>query len=229
MVISRTQCIKALKQDRRQKEIYWRLGPSFWHGLSGRCGLILTEALLAVTLLTIGGIALGVTINNAIQVTAISRNFMIGQNLVTEAIEAVKNVRDTNWLMHPQNPELWLCLVPAQNCQTTVRSTTPTLLAENTDSRWNLKYALSTDDLSLENYSQQQKEYRLWLAKVDTHAGSYWRYVPSTSADITSESPYYRRIKFLSVNAESATFEVKVQWYEGVKVRTISKTYVISN
>ena len=64
-------------------------------------GLILTEVLMSVSLLAVASIIMGSLISSSVSATRASKEYLVAQNLVTEGIEAVKNIRDTNWLRYP--------------------------------------------------------------------------------------------------------------------------------
>ena len=47
--------------------------------------------------------------------------------------------------------------------------------------------------------------------------------------DSDDPSKFYRSIVFLEITVSSATFEVKVQWEDGAKVRTVNDSFILSN
>jgi hypothetical protein len=85
---------------------------------SNKSGLILAEALVAVTTLLIATVVVTGIIKSSLEATSLSRSYLIAQNLATEAIEGVKSFRDTNWLKAPTaHPECWMVLDLAPNSE----------------------------------------------------------------------------------------------------------------
>ena len=183
-------------------------------------GLILTEALLAVALLAIGSMVLGSILNNAITTSAISRNYLIGENIATEGLEAVKNIRDSNWMILPNNSDLWLC--PAPKLQCSAGATVGTnYISKSMAGGWSL-FAVSSPALDIENSTAvEQKNYGLWLQN-----GQY------THTEVPGTAPsFYRSILFTNIDADEskATVNVKVQWWEGRTARTIERFITLYN
>ena len=76
----------------------------------------MAEALLAITLLVVASSVLGTILMNSTGSTSISKDYLIAQNLATEGVEAVKIIRDTNWLRKPNDKKYWLRLDPDTDC-----------------------------------------------------------------------------------------------------------------
>ena len=186
-----------------------------------KSGLILTEALVAIGMMAIGAIVLGSIITNAVSTTALSKNYLLAQNLATEGIEGVKNLRDTNWLREPIDRSCWLSLNPEDVCGKKVEEEMTFIVKQNDYDQW-IMQNLSTE-LDLEG-DEKYEEYRLYVKEID---GTYDIYVHNPAG--TDPSPFYRGIKFTKVTGDSATFETKVQWFEGAKVRTIVRTVTLYN
>ena len=186
--------------------------------IRSKFGLVLTEALVAMTIMTTGVIILSSILNNAVNTLAISRDYMIGQNLVTEGVEVVKIVRDTNWLLSPSNTSCWLEATPGAAGCTEVEQKAANATAGN--------YITTKDansgvwKLSATNVNP------LDLSKISTEALAQAKYVvPIDEID----SKFYRSITFILKSATQATFEVKVQWLDGKKVRTITRKTTLYN
>ena len=185
-----------------------------------KSGLILTEALLAITLLAIGTTILTGIIQNAIKTSVLSKNYLIAQNLATEAIEGVKNIRNTNWLKEPDDSTCWMNLDPYYGACPNKPVADSNYLLKKDDGIWSLDYG-PDEDLDL-TYEDDMAQYRLYLEDE----GDYFTY----SSLATSEpSLYYRSVKFKSISDESADLEVKIQWKEGVKMREIVRSSILYN
>lgn len=210
-----------------------------------KSGVILTEALFAVSLLVIGGIILGSIINNALSITGISKNYLIGQNLATEGVEAVKNIRDTNWMIFPIAPDIsgspkkavWLCMEPSSTCEGSNSEIPITgnsyLLRQDSNDRWKL---INSKDVAseLDLYSENNINKKPYILKVvERNFGTSNSYLKFTSGGnevtVPSYPIFHRGVKFISVSDTEAEFEVKVQWMEGTQVRTISRVVKIYN
>lgn len=231
-----------------------------------RCklGLVLTEALVAMATLTTGVIALSTIINNAISTLAVSRDYMIAQNLATEGIEAVKAVRDSNWLLFPTNKECWLYLDPysaavklsANQSVSCSGAASPEMSYEKVSSTgkvtyygknyapfvdgsdaWKLVnvtsgYSYGDGALDLENSSFNQEKFIILIKDLGLGKFMYISKPSGNPPADTTNSKFYRSIIFKEIDKTThtkATFEVKVQWLEGAKVRTILRESTLYN
>lgn len=190
-------------------------------------GLILTEALIAITTLTAGAIAMGSIVNNAISTTMVSKDYLIAQNLVTEGEEAVKVIRATNWMKKPDKKDCWLTITT--DCSGAKASAGESYVAINKSGLWQLEDVNSGGlDLTQSNVATYQTPFRLYLEDI----GGFKQYVASKSDPNFPPSRFFRAIKFANVdstNNTQATFEVKVQWLDGSRVRTINRELTIYN
>jgi hypothetical protein len=183
--------------------------PSF-----NKSGIVLSEALLAVAMLAISVLIMGSVITTAISTTALSKNYMIAQNFVTEGIEGVKKIRDTNWLLAPNDASCWLRVdtrsVPYPN-----KATSETSYVILVPADLNGKYALQAKGGVLDLTNGLDPDFKLNLDKL--------------------KPDFYRSIVFKDFNPEPnqgnryVTLIVKVEWMEGGKVRTLERSMVIYN
>jgi len=193
-------------------------------------GLVLAEALVAVATLGIAALALSSIIQNAISITTTSQDYLIAQNLVTEAIEAVKNVEESNLLIRPRElfpdqEECWLVLDPRiildpdKVCVDTA-SVNGKYLAIQENGKWRME-TVGGPDLDLNNIEPNTKVYRLLIKNK--------QYLHGAAGG--APTPFYRQIKFVDVPADhsKAEFEVKVEWQQGQKVRNIVRSYTLYN
>lgn len=81
-------------------------------------GETLIEVITALTALVLAGVASVTVIISVMHSNAISKEYLIAQNLAREGIEGVISIRNTNWLKYPSDKEnKWLCISPqADNC-----------------------------------------------------------------------------------------------------------------
>lgn len=190
-----------------------------------KCGIVLTEALVAIGMISVGVLILSSVINSAVSTTKMSRGYLVAQNLVTEGVEAVKNIRSTNWLTASDDRTCWLRTNPAEDCNTSGINAdrTTDYILENTGGDWLLVKSESGNPLDLNNELTDD-----WFYQIFT--GFPLSYRTQDSGD--AGTPYYRSIKFTNIDdAENdfAEFEVLVQWKDGAKVREVSRTLTIYN
>ncbi len=196
-------------------------------------GLILTEALISMATLVIASVVMSTIIQNSLSTTTMARDYMIAQNLATEAIEAVKAVRDTNVMIRPPeiNPgaaSCWLTMDPSTiidplaNCVTAVED--KNYLVMQSLGRWRMNSA-PAEDLNLNSVNVAQNSYQLFFDK-----GRYVHPANFGAAGITP-SQFYRSVNFtdIAVDGSSATIEVKVEWKNGKKIRNVIRTYTLFN
>ncbi len=194
-------------------------------------GSILAEALVAVTTLIAGVVAVSTIINNAISATVVSKDYLVAENLANEAVESIKIIRDTNIMKWPQfMNDCWLVANPSAvndpaSCRNNWVRVNANYLSTKNNSKWALVVSSQQSDLNLGGQLNAQGAYRLYLKTMGQAPNQYTTYLHAAGA----ASKFYRSVKAISVNANSADFEVKVQWLDGVKVREIIRSYTIYN
>lgn len=205
-------------------------------------GLVLTEALVSIASLTLGVMVLGTIITNAVSTTQVSKDYLLAQNLVTEAIETVKNIRDTNWLLQPTNRNCWLVLSPitGSRCGTTA-AVGGNYIAVFNNPRWILQSSGATGELDLAaNIANlaSQESYRLYIDSLNLSGGGtadFYRDSAGSGA-LGIASDFYRNIKFTEITDSNgdgtndfARLEIIVEWLEGSKVRNITRDFILYN
>lgn len=65
-----------------------------------RCESIF-EVIIAITVISIGTSAITLLITTVMQANALSKQFIIANNLAAEGLEAVSNIRESNWIEFP--------------------------------------------------------------------------------------------------------------------------------
>ncbi len=183
-------------------------------------GLILAEALVAVATLGIAAMALSTIIQNALAVTELSKDYLIAQNLATEAIEAVKSVKHTNLLIRPRAlfPDAqgcWLVLDP----QTIADPQIDCILVADKDEQY---LVIMEDGRWKMEASDNPDTYRLALKDE--------QYIHSMEAG-ADPTKFYREVEFIDVPEDNqySTFEVKIKWKHGAKERNIVRQYTLFN
>ncbi len=190
----------------------------------GIIGFALAEAVVAVGILATASVSMSSIINDTDRISAMSKNYMIAENLLTEAEETIKVIYTSNWMLNPDNSVYWLCRKPATKCagSNTVTSPANYIIKQDTSNKWYLEQVpAGTADLNLEanrgSGSTGKNNYGIVLTNG--------RYVPST----TGQPLYYRSVKFLTKDDSKANVLLRIQWHEGAKIRNIEKSFTISN
>ncbi|MBD3329924.1 hypothetical protein GF354_00160 [Candidatus Peregrinibacteria bacterium] len=187
-------------------------------------GTVLTEALIAITLLMTASMVMVAIMMNAYSTIRISRAYLTAQNIASEGVEAVKNLRSTNWLSEPNDADCWMRLDPMIECN--VGSNYPKikdgyLAGFNKLSQWRLEEASGKNLLDLENYKKAMENYRLYFD------GSFY-----THEEVKNGiSPYYRSIEFSDVGNgdDYVSFRVIVQWDENGTIRSVVRYITLHN
>ncbi len=183
--------------------------------LKSKSGIIMAEALMAVTMIGAGVFILGGIITSAVQTSKLAKQYSISQNLITEGVESVMNIRSSNWLVHLNDRTKWL--EPGVNEDFSY-------ISKLVEDEWVL--AQATKDLDLNNGTMD--EFALCVYDIKSGYG-FSQYKPCDAAG-DPESGYYRAVKILDyVSNENLQFEVKVQWRDGVKVREAVQIITLYN
>jgi len=187
-----------------------------------KLGIILTETLIAIGMIAVGVVISSSIINSSITTIKTAQNFLTAQNLITEGIESVKNIRNTNWLKNPNESSCWLRTdVTIDDCSSaTFPNTTDNYIADNGSGIWKITEVSAQElDLSGTNVTGQEL-YRLY---IDDN-GLY-----TNNASGNTSSNFYRSVKFTKITADQAEFEIKVQWKDGVKIVGATRKYLMAN
>lgn len=170
-------------------------------------GETLIEVIAALTSLVLAGIAAMTLIISVMSSTAISKEYLIAQNLAREGIEGVTNIRDTNWLLYPsEKGTKWLKVDP-----------TGFYILKKTDN----KFSLENKEVRKIN---EADIYRLWLdgKNIYTHE-------PKIKADPQPFPTFYRQITFKKITDDTIQVTVKVYWESKSKPTTYELSSILAN
>ena len=184
--------------------------------------MILAEALVSVGILASGAIIVGVIVNIAVPTTALSRNYLMAQNLLNEEIEVLNVVVATNWMNFPDDRQCWLSL-DKNNCTTKVAKD-ESYIVQLDSGGWKLQPQADcgVSDITTKNTCS------LSLKTTTFQDGSKMeRYVPYEPS--LKKSHFFRAIKAVEVNDDKAAFEARIQWKEGSKEREIKEKFELVN
>ncbi|MEK7672299.1 MAG: hypothetical protein AAB373_00295 [Patescibacteria group bacterium] len=205
--------------------------------IKNTAGLALTEALLAISVLTTGVLVLGSIIQNAVSSTLVSRDYLVAENLATEGLEGVKMIRDTNWLKFPKDKNCWLSLDDDSDDVCSVKVASEERFIVQTVEGWKLE-SVGGSGLNLDSTSESDNilPYTLYLKETnvddpDTAEVEKIKYLAASATAISGAkaSGYFREIYFVEVTDDLASYRVNIQWEDGSKTRTLSREAVIYN
>ncbi len=196
--------------------------------LNKQKGETLIEVITALTALVMAGVAAVTVIISVMQANAISKDYLIAQNLAREGIEGVITIRNTNWLKYPSTKATdWRCIADNGTActQRFEKDKHYILNRENAASGWKffLEEKLSAQ-LELSD-GTKDPEFELKLTplgqtNIYTHTG-------------TQSSPqFYRMITFEEVtagNTDKYKVTAKIQWESKSQVNTYVLTSIITN
>lgn len=187
-------------------------------------GETLIEVIAALTSLVLAGLAAMTIVLSAMGSTAISKEYLMAQNFAREGVEGVVNIRDTNWLLYPNDK---------QNCWDLVKSTQDdgSLFADcsaQTKMSAAGNYVLATNaqgKLYLESRSGgvSADNDLLWI-KYSTD--KIYTQNSGTNEDALKPIPkFYRAITFIKKDADTYQVTVTVLW----KNKSTENKYVLTS
>lgn len=188
-------------------------------------GLILAEALVAAATLVSGVIIVGIITSNAITTTVVSEDYLVAQNLLIEGEEILKVIRNTNWMNFPDDKTCWL--TKGKNCSPSSKIaavSTYTPIFEN--GGWKLT---SNSDCSAADFTTKPVCSLSLKSMTLLDGTTFQQYIPYEAS--LDKSKFYRAIKAIEVssNQSKATFEIRIQWNDGAKLREIKRLVHLFN
>jgi len=181
-------------------------------------GETLIEVITALTSLVLAGVAAVTVIISMMQSNAISKEYLIAQNLAREGIEGVITIRNTNWLRFPSTKSTdWLCL----NADSNPVSCTETVAITN---HYRLNY--KNNEFILENEAS---------TPIAPETGNAFQLNLTSTSLYTHESGensgFYRMITFEQIDGSTDKYKVTatVQWMNRSKVNEYKLSSIITN
>jgi type II secretory pathway pseudopilin PulG len=167
-------------------------------------GESLTEVLVAIGILSIVLVASLVLVNRGTSTNVSVKNKIIAINIAREGIEAIRNIRDTNWLKHSgDRRNKWLCLDTVDitttpdtinDCTNTGNEITEGKYTVNFNEDLNLFFATKetvNDVLDLSNSVHDFSNYKLY--KNNTTA-RYTHEVSNEAGNPNTKTIFYRQL-----------------------------------
>ncbi len=206
-------------------------------------GDTLVEVIITLFVIALGSMVSTSLVINAIRSNLASKNNLVALNLAVEGIEAVRNIRDNNWLKFSFNKdECWnmepealtndscvaVALIPAGFYTVDLDPQT-------------MKWTLSRfkTGLDLENNPGTAGDFVLRFINLNNGDSARYLFLSKSiilGAGITVEgdSPYYRMLEIdyggtAPENAEEMRVKSLVEWQEGAAVKRVSINTILTN
>ncbi len=190
-------------------------------------GETLIEVITALTSLVLAGVAAVTVIISMMQSNAISKEYLIAQNLAREGIEGVITIRNTNWLRFPSTKSTdWLCVnVDNDNsCDQTIYQ--GNYILDRNVNNLGEGFTLARVELDLDLSNGLDSQFQLTKKQGgDVELYSHW-------TDSTDQSPvFYRMITFEQIGTTNDKYKVtaKIQWKNGSKINEYKLSSIITN
>lgn len=165
----------------------------------------LLEVIVSIFVIALGSAAATGLVTSALQSNALSRDNLTALNLATEGIEAVRNIRDSNWIKYAYDKQnCWNMQATKDECKTdnVIKGGYYTLSLDVSTMKWSLKQQETYLDLKDDARSSNNSRYQLVYMDVDTAVDSDGDGDPSNDNDmlvaasngLTRLSKFYRMI-----------------------------------
>lgn len=193
----------------------------------------LVETLVAVFVLSLSAVAALTLMVTILRTVDDVKERVIATNLAREGIEAVRNIRESNWLEHPrERRDYWNCL-GAEDCnianeENLIQDDTYYIVDFDENFRWQLEKQNTSLDLNQELTTNS--DYMLSLEKyADTEVDFYTH---PDFADEEKDKAFFRQIHLRYLDDDKDIIEVKsrVEWRaSGTRVAHIELTTYLTD
>jgi type II secretory pathway pseudopilin PulG len=209
----------------------------------------LLEVIVSIFVVALGSAAATGLIISALQTNGISRDNLIALNLATEGIEAMRNIRDSNWIKYAYDKEnCWNMMADANECRDAdvIKNGYYTLSLDTSTMKWTLANYSATIPLDLNNPLYNPTNYVLRYKDANPSFNSDGigsatddrdMYVSQTGPGMTA-SKFFRMIQvsypsILGVpdplTAQEMTVTSLVQWKDRGAVHEVRMISKLSN
>lgn len=206
-------------------------------------GETLIEVVIALFVVAIGSITATSLIITALQSNSFSRDNLVALNLATEGIEAMRNIRDTNWLRFGFNKAgCWNMSPNVANCDdpnNIIIGSHYTVDLDINTMKWSLSQPMARG-LDLGNGNPTDNEFYR-LKYVDLDGGSDHELYVSTQikpvlpAAVNGDSKFYRMLQIdypanaTPATADEMTVTSMVQWEAQGVPHQVVLTTILTN
>lgn len=207
-----------------------------------RKGETLIEIIIAMGILTIGAFIGGTLITDSLRSTVVNKNYLLAVNLSREGIEAVRAIRDTNWLVFPHNTkDCWDVvddeLVTPSTCGTSNKFTTQTYYRVNLKAaadaspyKWVLEPA---GDDSAFTPATSTEDRKFYLLAPDSSNANFYRHQADTGTQeyATDGTSFYRAITIEDVDGAEDKVRVTstINWLERGEFNEMLTESILTN
>lgn len=209
-------------------------------------GETLIEVIIAMGVLAIGTLVASTMIVSTIRGTVLNKNYLAAINLSREGVEAVRAIRDSNWLIFPQDTEnCWNVLhdedvTPTNACSVATKFTDLAKIYYRVNInggndivapyKWVLEPAVSGSNFTIANSAADRKFY---LLKPDNANAGLYRHqdINGTDEYDSGQTSFYRAITMepTGINNDEVRVLSNVQWMEGGQIKEVVSESILSD
>lgn len=192
------------------------------------------ETLVAVFVLSLSAIAALTLMVSTMETVDNVQDRVIAVNLAREGVEAVRNIRESNWLEHSrERRDYWNCLgmLSCDNSKDTNLIETDSNYIIDFDDNFRWQLTKRDTPLDLEDANLASNEDYLLVLKKDATGSEFYTHDISSLAE-TENTRFYRQISTRYLDDEQDIIEVKsrVEWYvSGTRVSHVELTTYLTD
>ncbi len=203
-----------------------------------RAAETLVEVIIAIFVVAIGSSVATSLIVTAFQSNSFSRDNLIALNLAEEGLEAMRSIRDTNWLKYAFDKDTcWNVMPEVPDCTQNSPIITPGSYVVELDQNYLWKLRAIANDLNLEQASPGNDAYRLKIVDRDGNHFYSPDVLMSPYQEIFTDPQngrFYRMVQITNVDtstgpATSMNIRSTVQWISQGKAHSISLDSILTN
>lgn len=204
----------------------------------------LIEVIIAIFVVSLGAGTASTLIVNALQSNSFSRDNLIALNLAVEGIEAMRDIRDTNWLKFSfDRKNCWDLMPGTATCDVNskIKNDNYTVYL-NVDYDWQLTPFGTTSPLNLDNFNGDAVN-NYYKLRILTSGGLSEKKIyssnetieenPSTFTQLAQTDPFYgrfyRMIQISNPDLNSMSVTSVVQWKSQNVVHSITLSTLLTN
>lgn len=210
-------------------------------------GETLIEIIIAMGILAIGSFVASILITSTLRSTLINKNYLLAVNLSREGMEAVRAIRDTNWLIFSHNTDdCWDVLddetvQPPVDCnnvnklssgagKTYYRVNLNPINHATSPYKWVLEPAGASSDFTPATSAEDRKFY---LLAPDSANANLYRHQKNdgTNEYVSGDTSFYRAITIEDVENKNDEIRVTsvVHWLEAGEFNEIVTETILTN
>ena len=194
-------------------------------------GELLVEVIVALGIFFVAMLAVSNVLVRSLQTQQISQQFILATNLAREGLEAVRNIRDTNWMRYPGDPANCWNNAATDECDGVLIASGAHVLTIDDEYQWSL--SAQTDDVDINAGATSNAPYRLYLDAqglyVDSgsdaeltpfHRAITIEYFKDDMQDISGSSPE---------DANIMRVHCTVWWQDSKRIQSATLSTIITN